>query len=659
MIKLTLTQKIVGLVLLALFAGSAAISFVSASQNGSLLLSELEIANAKLSAASTDQLAGGIRFGKVDALMTAYTGLDTSLGEQFAAGASFSLDGAQIVSTTQEAATNAVMSDVASKALASGAVEKFSDGATSYIAVPAHFGPDSAIVGVSAFAWDMSESLAMQRQTVITSALAGVAVTAVLTVALYFFIRLSITGPLLRLVRTASQIADDPASVDQVPATNRSDELGAMARAVEVFRANGQKMAQMTEAEAAQVIRSQAERASMMQDLQRAFGNVVDAAIAGDFAKRVDANFPDAELNSLAGSVNALVDTVDRGLAETGQVLSALADTNLTQRVQGDYQGAFGKLKDDTNAVADKLTDIVGHLRKTSRGVRSATGEILAGANDLSERTTKQAATIEETSATMEQLANTVLANANKSGEASTKSQSVSLTAEEGGAVMSQATEAMEKITSSSAKISNIIGLIDDIAFQTNLLALNASVEAARAGDAGKGFAVVAVEVRRLAQSAASASADVKVLIEQSANEVAGGTKLVSDAAGKLQAILDGVRETSQVMEGIARESREQASAIEEVNVGVRQMDEMTQHNAALVEEINAAIEQTESQASELDRIVEIFVLEERDRPASAQAPLAEMPRGGIRALQDKVKRAAKSYISHGNAAVSEDWNEF
>ncbi|MEO9296894.1 methyl-accepting chemotaxis protein [Devosia alba] len=660
MIKLSLTQKIVGLVLLALIVGSAAISYVGASQNGALLRAELERANMTLSAASTEQLAGGIRFGKADALMTVYQGLDTSLGEQFSAGASYNLDGAVIAATSEDSTVNAALADVVGKTLASGAIEMVSVGAIGYVAVPAHFGPEGATVGIAAFAWDMSESLAEQSKTLITSALAGIAVILVLTVVLYFFIRLSITGPLLRLVNTATQIAEDPSSVDAVPATNRGDELGAMARAVEVFRENGQKVAQLTEAEAAQVLRSQAERETMMQQLQRAFGDVVDAAIAGDFSKRVEAEFPDTELNTLASSVNKLVATVDGGLLETGQVLAALAETNLTQRVNGSYQGAFAKLKDDTNAVADKLTDIVGQLRKTSRGVRSATGEILAGANDLSERTTRQAATIEETSTTMEQLAVTVLENSRKAEDASVKSQGVSRTAEEGGAVMGQATDAMEKITSSSAKISNIIGLIDDIAFQTNLLALNASVEAARAGDAGKGFAVVAVEVRRLAQSAASASADVKVLVEQSATEVSGGSRLVAEAAGKLEAILAGIRENSVVMETIARDSKEQASAIEEVNVAVRLMDEMTQHNAALVEQTNAAIEQTEGQAGELDRIVDIFVLEDHADMGRREPPVAaSAPRNGIKGLQDRVKQAARAYVSQGNAAVAEDWNEF
>lgn len=359
------------------------------------------------------------------------------------------------------------------------------------------------------------------------------------------------------------------------------------------------------------------ERAQTMSQLTNAFGAVVSAAVAGDFSRRVEVKFPDAELNAIASGINDLVATVDRGITETGSVLSALAKTDLTQRMNGSYQGAFAQLKTDTNAVADTLSDVVGRLRETSRALKTATSEILSGANDLSERTTKQAATIEETSATMEQLAATVVQNADRAKEASVVAATVTRTAEEGGQVMTEATHAMERITSSSGKISNIIGLIDDIAFQTNLLALNASVEAARAGDAGKGFAVVAVEVRRLAQSAASASADVKALIEQSATEVRGGSELVAEAATKLGSMVAAARSSNELMETIARESRAQAGSIEEVNAAVRIMDEMTQHNAALVEETNAAIEQTEAQAVELDRIVDIFQI---GRPAARRA---------------------------------------
>jgi methyl-accepting chemotaxis protein len=393
----------------------------------------------------------------------------------------------------------------------------------------------------------------------------------------------------------------------EVEGGGRGDEIGAMARAVEVFRQNGLRMAEMTEAEAASIVRGQAERAAMMQQLQRSFGHVVDAAISGDFSRRVEAEFPDDELNALARSVNGLVETVDRGVGETGVVLSALANTDLTQRMNGEYQGAFLRLKSDVNAVADRLTEVVGQLRTTSGTIKAATGEILSGANDLSERTTRQAATIEETSATMEQLAATVLQNAQRAQEASAAAGDVTRSAEVGGQVMAQATEAMERITQSSAKISNIIGMIDDIAFQTNLLALNASVEAARAGDAGKGFAVVAVEVRRLAQSAAQASSDVKALIETSAGEVRTGAQLVEQAARKLGDILHGAEDSFGLIDDMAKASREQSSALNEVAIAIRQMDEMTQHNAALVEETNAAIEQTETQAAKLDGIVDVF----------------------------------------------------
>ncbi len=471
--------------------------------------------------------------------------------------------------------------------------------------------------------------------------------------ALVFVAARVLIKPISQLVTTMAAVTKDPESAE-VPYTNYRNELGEMARAVEVFRENGMRVNSMTEEEKAASAQRQVDRTQMMQELRSAFGEVVDAAMAGDFSKRVDTQFPDAELNALAASVNGLVETVDRGIGETGQVMAALAETDLTLRVEGHYEGAFAKLKDDTNAVADKLTEIVSQLRKTSRGLKTATGEILSGANDLSERTTKQAATIEETSAAMEQLAHTVMGNASKAQDASGSAQQVSAAAEDGAEVMHHANEAMARITSSSSKISNIIGMIDDIAFQTNLLALNASVEAARAGEAGKGFAVVAVEVRRLAQSAAEASSEVKVLIEQSAAEVNDGSKLVSSAAEKLESMLEAARKSNALMEDIAKDSKEQAASIEEVNTSVRQMDEMTQHNAALVEETNAAIEQTEAQASELDRIVDIFVLD--DAVLSEDAP---RPAVGARALQAKVAEAAKSYGTHGNAAVKQDWNGF
>jgi methyl-accepting chemotaxis protein len=481
--------------------------------------------------------------------------------------------------------------------------------------------------------------------------------SAILLIVTLVLVRLGagvIAKPIVRMTAVMRELTEGKYDIE-VPYQNGGDEIGGMARAVEIFRENGLKISQMTEAEAARIVADEQSRRDMMTDLQAAFGEVVDAAIAGDFSKRVHSQFPDPELNGLASSINALVETVDRGIGETGVILGALARTDLTVRMSGDYRGAFAKLKQDANAVAETLSDVVSQLKHTSQSIKTATGELLAGANDLSERTTKQAATIEETSAAMEQLAHTVVQSADRARDANQDAQLVSRTAEEGGAVMSKATLAMTQISSSSAKISNIIGLIDDIAFQTNLLALNASVEAARAGDAGKGFAVVAVEVRRLAQSAAQASSDVKVLVEASANEVTIGTRLVDEAAGKLAAMVEAAKSNSRLMDSIARDSREQASAIEEVTIAVRQMDEMTQHNAALVEETNAAIEQTESQANELDRVVAVF---RTDARANATAPEAPAPTAA-RPQRRTQASVAQSYLSRGNTAVKSDWDEF
>ncbi|MFD1941314.1 methyl-accepting chemotaxis protein [Paradevosia shaoguanensis] len=354
----------------------------------------------------------------------------------------------------------------------------------------------------------------------------------------------------------------------------------------------------------------------------------------------------------LNGSVSKVVkyatDVTDRKMAVNmlGEGLARLAEGNLTTNIATTFAGELDTVRVAFNETVRQFSDIVLKLRRTSGSLKTATGEILAGANDLSERSTRQAAAIEETSAAMDQLASTVLDNAKRADVANATAEAAFEAAEHGGQVMREAKDAMNRITESSGKISNIIGMIDDIAFQTNLLALNASVEAARAGDAGKGFAVVAIEVRRLAQSAATASGEVKALIEQSANEVRSGTKLVSEAAEGLARMLEGVKENARLINGIATASQEQSAAIAQVGTAVRQMDEMTQHNAALVEQTNAAIEQTEAQARELDAIVDVFEIEAVSSPSSSH-----------RKRDTGDGKARAGYLKP--VAVGQDWSEF
>ncbi|HEY9012647.1 MAG TPA: methyl-accepting chemotaxis protein [Devosia sp.] len=487
------------------------------------------------------------------------------------------------------------------------AAEEVLDGATYFTAYKSVV-RDDEIVGVLRVAVPFAQVEGALWETMSMVLAVGGLVTLIFG-GLGYAASLGLMRPIPRLVETMRRIAG--AEYDQsVPYGNRRNEIGQIAGAVEVFRQNGIRIEAMTAGEVASREAHRRERQDMMTTLRREIGAVIDAAVDGEFGLRVTAEFPDPELAELAAGINRLVGSVDHGLAETSAVLSAMAEADLTGRVTGDFAGAFGRLRDSTNAVAIRLSEIVADVQATSRNLRSATEEIMHGADDLSVRTTRQAASIEETSAAIEQLSGIVTSNAHEAREASDNAAAAVQTAEAGGKAMSTATQAMERILQSSSEISTIIEVIDDIAFQTNLLALNASVEAARAGDAGKGFAVVAVEVRRLAQSAAEASSDVKRLVEQSASEVQNGSKLVAEASQKLAAMLAATHSNSRLIEAIAQRSTEQATAIEEISSAVRQMDEMTQHNAALVEQTNAAIAQTEGQARRLDAAVEVFVIE-------------------------------------------------
>ncbi|WEJ58391.1 methyl-accepting chemotaxis protein [Devosia sp. FJ2-5-3] len=291
------------------------------------------------------------------------------------------------------------------------------------------------------------------------------------------------------------------------------------------------------------------------------------------------------------------------------RALDLLAKGDLSHTIEQRFPEELDEVRLAFNRTAARFSNIVVQLRETTGALRSATAKILSGASDLAERTSRQAAALEEVGSVVEQLSQTVRANAQRAEMGRINARAVYEGAAETGQEIGNANLAMEQITARSAQIKTVIKLIDDIAFQTNLLALNASVEAARAGDAGKGFAVVALEVRRLAGSAAEASREVKSLIEKSGEAVSLGQGLVSSATAQLDSMVAQIGKNAQLMEDIARANSDQAASIAEVNIAVRQMDEMTQRNAALVDETNAAIARTDEQASRVDGLTEIFIV--------------------------------------------------
>lgn len=334
---------------------------------------------------------------------------------------------------------------------------------------------------------------------------------------------------------------------------------------------------------------------------------LVDAAVAGDFSHRGDAARFEFVYRELLEDLNKLMTTADEGLNEIGGLLSAVADGDLTRRVDIQLPGQFGQLAGDANRTVDGLAKIVGDIRQTSDGISAAASEIATGNADLSMRTEQQAASLEETASSMEELTSTVKQNADNARQANQLAQGAASVAESGGDVVHKVVRTMGDIQTSSRRIADIIGTIDGIAFQTNILALNAAVEAARAGEQGRGFAVVAAEVRSLAQRSAGAAKEIKQLITDSVSKVEEGSALVDQAGKTMGEIVGSVKRVTDIMADISAASQEQSSGIEQVNQAITQMDEGTQQNAALVEEASASAESMRHQATALVEAVSAF----------------------------------------------------
>ncbi|WP_420713274.1 methyl-accepting chemotaxis protein [Pseudomonas sp. SL4(2022)] len=391
--------------------------------------------------------------------------------------------------------------------------------------------------------------------------------------------------------------------------------------------------------------------------VEREVADLVNAAADGDFSRRLELGNKAGFLLNLATGLNQLVETADRGLQDVVRMLGALAQGDLTLRITDQYQGTFGQLKDFSNETAVSLSRMLGQIRESADTIYTAANEISVGNTDLSSRTEEQASSLEETASSMEELTSTVKLNADNARQANSLAMNASEVASDGGQLVERVVQTMSSINDSSRKISDIIGVIDGIAFQTNILALNAAVEAARAGEQGRGFAVVAAEVRNLAQRSAAAAKEIKTLISDSVDKVETGNTLVAQAGKTMTEIVTAIKRVTDIMAEIAAASAEQSSGIEEVNGAVSQMDEMTQQNAALVEQAAAAAESLLEQATSMTETVAIFKFEHaHQRPALSAPPAA--PKASANP-PTRTARAQRSLPPRANTNNSDEWEQF
>ena len=468
-----------------------------------------------------------------------------------------------------------------------------------------------------------SDLLSAQSNTTVLTTLAAVTVGTLLVIMAGFFaIRAWLVRPIQRMATTMGVLAASDFT-QAVEGTDRRDEIGTMAKAVQVFKDNGIRARELEQEALTNRTASEAERARVAEaDRQRA--------------------------QQMAQATS--------GLASG---LKSLSSGDLTFRLTEPFASEFEALRSDFNATVSQLADSLRSVADATGSINNGAREISQSADDLSKRTEQQAASLEETAAALDQITTNVASSTKRTEEARHLAVEANKSARRSGEVVSDAVTAMQRIEQSSNQISSIIGVIDEIAFQTNLLALNAGVEAARAGEAGKGFAVVAQEVRELAQRSAQAAKEIKDLIRNSSDEVSTGVKLVQETGTTLKVIEEQVVTINTQLDAIAISAREQSVGLSEVNTAVNQMDQVTQQNAAMVEESTAASASLSVEVQRLRDIISDFRLGEGAKTQPAR-PVSAMPEhrpvaSPARRMLAKVAGA----VGLGGAGASSEWTEF
>lgn len=500
------------------------------------------------------------------------------------------------------------------------------------------------------------------------------------------FVWALVTRPLNRVTSVTERLArGDLSEINGL--RQNAGELGRLATALHVFRANALQTIEMAEqekqrdqearekeqaAEKAMQEAAEAEkrrqriqeeetqkkaveaRRKMIGDLNASIGSVVSAASEGDFSTRVNVEFEDSELAALAGSVNVLVESVEKGLAATTHVLSRVAGGDLSEGMSGDFSGDFQRLKEGTNGMIEALCKLVAEISSSGNNLAASSAELSDTSDSLSRQAEQNAASLEETSAALEELSASIKQVSGSAEEANDSARDASATAKSSGEVAADAAASMERISDASKEITQTVDVINDIAFQINLLALNAGVEAARAGDAGRGFSVVASEVRQLAQRASEAAKEIEAVIERSDNAVSEGVEKVGKAQSSLARISESVVAFSGRVEDISRAISEQVHGVKEITNAVSQIDQNTQKQAASFEEVTAASRLLAQEAEGLTTSTAKFTIGAEETPMFVARPKS------FPTPQTSVKKAVGAGDMTSSLAPSDDgWDEF
>ena len=426
----------------------------------------------------------------------------------------------------------------------------------------------------------------------------------------------SVNRPVTAMTNAMKRLSENDMDVE-VPGVGLKNEIGEMAKAVTVFRdamRSAEELRRSEEAAREDRARSEREamelaateaarqaeqdrrereateaRAAQIDQMIGDISSVIDAARLGDFSARITQSLDEAGLQAVVDGVNTLVSTFEEGLSNTGQVLHELSQGHLSVRMEGQYDGAFAKLQNDTNGLADRLERAIAEIKALVASITEETGGIAEGASELARRTEATAASLEESSAAMEELSASTRSTAEGAGKTRHVVAAAVDRAKATDQVVNEAILSINTIANVSEKVAQTISVINDIAFQTNLLALNAGVEAARAGESGRGFAVVASEVRALAQRASDSAREIEELIQKSTQEVNHGVGLVDQAGTALKEMASSINEISDYVDRAAEAANEQAIGISELTTALNQMDTTTQRNAYLQGETSTA----------------------------------------------------------------------